>query len=207
MNMKNLTVLAECADSRSGRRFVPGEQFDPAPTRSQAKRLIAAGCLPDAALDAAVDDPAPGAAALTTLEPAPIAQANDDGLFDLGNEELSDIILSERVPIDEDAMKAVIVASIRRHRENVANGAAIGPAALAAPSADEASTAPAAVAPQPLPENLEMRTEDGERAAREVDAAARDEHAEKASVETDPLDHDGDGRSGGSVVRGKRGAK
>ena len=43
---KELTVLAECVDIRSGARFQRGDVFDPAPTFEQAKRLIAAGCLP-----------------------------------------------------------------------------------------------------------------------------------------------------------------
>jgi hypothetical protein len=51
---KALTVLAECVDKRSGKRFQPNDVFDPAPNPEQARRLIAAGCLPKAALDAAV---------------------------------------------------------------------------------------------------------------------------------------------------------
>lgn len=51
---KALTVLAECVDSRSGKRFQRGDEFAPAPNPEQARRLIKAGCLPDAALDAAV---------------------------------------------------------------------------------------------------------------------------------------------------------
>lgn len=43
---KELTVLAECVDIRNGTRFQRGDVFDPAPTFEQAKRLIAAGCLP-----------------------------------------------------------------------------------------------------------------------------------------------------------------
>lgn len=50
---KALTVLAECVDARSGRRFQPGETFDPAPTAEQAVRLVKAGCLPAAAIEAA----------------------------------------------------------------------------------------------------------------------------------------------------------
>lgn len=43
---KELTVLAECVDIRTGTRFQRGDVFDPAPTFEQARRLIAAGCLP-----------------------------------------------------------------------------------------------------------------------------------------------------------------
>lgn len=52
---KALTVLAECVDIRSGKRFDRGDVFDPAPTPEQAKRLIKAGCLPEGAIDAAVE--------------------------------------------------------------------------------------------------------------------------------------------------------
>jgi glycerol-3-phosphate O-acyltransferase len=51
---KALTVLAECVDARSGKRFNRGDVFDPAPNPEQARRLIAANCLPKEALDAAV---------------------------------------------------------------------------------------------------------------------------------------------------------
>lgn len=50
-----LKVLAECVDARTGRRFKAGETFAPAPTVDQAKRLIAGGCLAEAALKAAVE--------------------------------------------------------------------------------------------------------------------------------------------------------
>jgi hypothetical protein len=51
---KALTVLAECVDSRSGKRFAKGDVFEPAPTPDLARRLIKAECLPAEALDAAV---------------------------------------------------------------------------------------------------------------------------------------------------------
>ncbi|MBN9079665.1 MAG: hypothetical protein J0H84_25975 [Rhizobiales bacterium] len=44
------TVLAECIDHRSGKRFAKGSIFDPAPTAEQAQRLVKAGCLPEEAL-------------------------------------------------------------------------------------------------------------------------------------------------------------
>ena len=50
---KALTVIAECVDLRSGKRFKQGEVFDPAPTAEQATRLVAAGCLPKEAIAAA----------------------------------------------------------------------------------------------------------------------------------------------------------
>jgi colicin import membrane protein len=50
---KALTVLAECVDARSGKRFLPGDVFDPAPTAEQAQRLVRAGCLPADSVDAA----------------------------------------------------------------------------------------------------------------------------------------------------------
>lgn len=50
---KAFIVLAECVDSRTGARFPAGSTFDPAPTVAQAKRLVAAGCLPEAAIEAA----------------------------------------------------------------------------------------------------------------------------------------------------------
>lgn len=50
---KALTVLAECVDIRNGRRFHRGDDFAPVPTAEQAKRLIAAGCLPNEAEDLA----------------------------------------------------------------------------------------------------------------------------------------------------------
>lgn len=50
---KALKVLAECVDVRSGKRYVPGDTFDPAPNPEQAARLVKAQCLPEAAIAAA----------------------------------------------------------------------------------------------------------------------------------------------------------
>ncbi len=50
---KALKVLAECVDARSGKRFQPGDEFQPVPTLAQANRLISAGCLPEAARELA----------------------------------------------------------------------------------------------------------------------------------------------------------
>lgn len=50
---KALKVLAECVDVRSGKRYLPGDTFDPAPNPEQAARLVKAHCLPEAALAAA----------------------------------------------------------------------------------------------------------------------------------------------------------
>lgn len=66
---KSLIVLAECVDIRSGKRFVPGDEFKPAPERRQAERLVRAGCLPAEAVDSAADhgeDPA-------GIEPTPFS--------------------------------------------------------------------------------------------------------------------------------------
>jgi predicted nucleic acid-binding Zn-ribbon protein len=49
MSNKDLIVLAECVDKRTGRRFQRGETFDPIPGVEQAKRLIVAGCLSEGA--------------------------------------------------------------------------------------------------------------------------------------------------------------
>lgn len=48
---KEIRVLAECVDIRTGKRFQRGEIFRPLPTVDQAKRLIKAECLPEEALD------------------------------------------------------------------------------------------------------------------------------------------------------------
>lgn len=50
---KALTVLAECVDARNGKRFQRGDVFDPVPTADQVGRLIAAGCLSEAARELA----------------------------------------------------------------------------------------------------------------------------------------------------------
>lgn len=50
---KALTVLAACVDIRSGKRFAAGDEFNPVPTVEQARRLVAAKCLPEEAISAA----------------------------------------------------------------------------------------------------------------------------------------------------------
>lgn len=50
---KEFTVLAECVDARSGARFKKDAIFTPPPSVEQAKRLVAARCLPEAAIAAA----------------------------------------------------------------------------------------------------------------------------------------------------------
>lgn len=78
MPNKDLLVLAECVDIRNGRRFTRGQYFDPTPTGEQALRLVAAKCLPPAAiklgdaLDARLAKEAEDAAALADK----IAQRN-----------------------------------------------------------------------------------------------------------------------------------
>jgi len=63
-----LRVLAECLDKRTGRRFKPGETFDPPPTIDQAKRLIAGGCLPEAALKSAIEPEASAKAVTVAMK-------------------------------------------------------------------------------------------------------------------------------------------
>jgi hypothetical protein len=48
--VKDLLVLSECVDGRSGTRFKKGDFFDPTPTGDQAVRLVRAGCLPQGAI-------------------------------------------------------------------------------------------------------------------------------------------------------------
>ena len=50
---KAFIVLADCVAAPGGKRFKAGEEFDPPPSVAQARRLVAAGCLPEAAIDAA----------------------------------------------------------------------------------------------------------------------------------------------------------
>ncbi|QRY68191.1 hypothetical protein JVX98_28300 [Ensifer sp. PDNC004] len=63
-----LKVLAECLDKRTGRRFLPGETFDPPPTVEQAKRLISGGCLSEAALKLALNPEASAKAVTAALK-------------------------------------------------------------------------------------------------------------------------------------------
>jgi hypothetical protein len=147
------TVLAECSDLRTGKRFLRGDTFDPAPTVDQATRLVAAGCLPKSAVDAAQvveDNGGIDAAALIRN------QINHDGLFDKSTDELRDVIEAEGVTPSEDHMRAAIVASIRAHRAR-----------------------PAAA----LPAATEMRTDEGEADARAADEAAGGAAADEAAVE------------------------
>ena len=51
---KALKVLSPCVDIRSGKRFDTGDEFAPPPNPEQAKRLVAAHCLPQEAIEAAV---------------------------------------------------------------------------------------------------------------------------------------------------------
>ena len=68
---KALTVLAECVDIRNGKRFAKGDEFTPAPNPEQARRLVAAKCLPEEAISAAV-------AAETEAEKAAEKKAADE---------------------------------------------------------------------------------------------------------------------------------
>jgi hypothetical protein len=100
MANKDLTVLAECVDIRSGKRFVKGQEFNPAPTPDQAARLIKAGCLPEAALKHAV-------------EPEP--DDADDGevnLKKLSIDELKAYAAEHAIDLGDATKKADIVAAI-----------------------------------------------------------------------------------------------
>lgn len=143
MANKELKVLAECVDSRNGKRFCPGEEFSPTPTAAQARRLISAGCLPGGALDLAIkaDDEAEAAAEAASIEAEaraaeeekarqdlsdaaasedPAAQQrdaiNDDKLFESTVDQLKDIAKAEEIDLGEAKRKDEIVAAIRAAR-------------------------------------------------------------------------------------------
>jgi predicted nucleic acid-binding Zn-ribbon protein len=142
---KALIVLSECVDVRNGKRFSRGDEFSPAPNPEQAKRLVAAGCLPQDALKAAVGpktdaeqaleekavrDKAAAAAAKAAAEAAKTKrtgakadtaatvrdQINKDGLFDLSVDELKVLAESESIDLGEASEKDAIVTAIRTSR-------------------------------------------------------------------------------------------
>jgi len=143
MATKELKVLAECVDSRNGKRFRPGEEFSPVPTAAQARRLIAAGCLPDGALALAIkaDDEAEAEAEAAAIEAAvrsaeeerarqelsdaaarndAAAQQrdamNEDKLFESTIDQLKDIAKAEEIDLGDAKRKDEIVAAIRAAR-------------------------------------------------------------------------------------------
>lgn len=96
-------VIAECIDSRTGKRFYPGDNFDPAPTDLQLARLTQAGCIarPGAATDpaAAVREAIGG----DTLHARSVAQ-------------LKDIAAAEMIELGEAKNKPDLIAAIRKAR-------------------------------------------------------------------------------------------
>ncbi len=90
---KSYIVIAECVDNRNGKRFFPGDTFDPAPTEKQAAVLLAANCIEEgAAAQAAGDD---------------LALSSDAGLRKIAKAEGIDISGAG----DRDAVIAAIVAA------------------------------------------------------------------------------------------------
>ena len=85
-----LKVIAECVDVRTGRRFLPGETFEPAPDAEQQARLINAGCLE-------LQADAPG----------------DELVLDrLRRDELEELAAARGIDIDGLRTKADIIAAI-----------------------------------------------------------------------------------------------
>ncbi|AZN72004.1 hypothetical protein D5400_12605 [Georhizobium profundi] len=108
--MKNpFTVLEACVDRRSGKRYRAAEIFDPAPSVTQAKRLVAAGCLAESAIEAAEKAEIEGAAVSRD-------QLNNDELFDRTVDELKKLADDEKIDLGEATKKADIVAAIRAAR-------------------------------------------------------------------------------------------
>ncbi len=145
---KALIVLSDCVDVRSGKRFQRGDEFSPAPNHEQAKRLVAAGCLPEEALKAAVGAKTEAERALEDKaardkaeadrtkaavdaakarrpgakpEPAKTAvdQVNEDGLFDKTNDELKAVAEAEKIDLGDASRKEDLVAAIRAARAKV----------------------------------------------------------------------------------------
>lgn len=106
---KALTVLAECVDKRSGKRYVAGEEFDPAPDVDQAKRLIKAGCLPEGAL-------AEAQSAAKSKKSAPAPQPADDDLDALTVDQLKTLAGEEKVDLGQATKKEDMIAAIRTKR-------------------------------------------------------------------------------------------
>jgi hypothetical protein len=91
-------VIAECTDSRSGKRFKEGEEFLPAPTAAQITRLEKAGCL------SAIPDSAP---ALPGSDPQTVKIADLETTI----ADLSETIIGLRATITGNAIKAGSEAS------------------------------------------------------------------------------------------------
>jgi len=141
---KALIVLSECVDVRNGNRFARGDEFNPAPNFEQAKRLVAAGCLPEDALKATAGPKSDAEAALEEKAKRDAAdeaqrqaradaakakrtgrrdaawtavdQINNDGLFDLGDDDLRKIAADEKIDLGDATEPAQIIAAIRAAR-------------------------------------------------------------------------------------------
>lgn len=121
---KALTVLADCVDRRSGKHFKAGEVFDPAPTVDQAERLVAAGCLPEAAVEAAAkaQEAAQKAAekkeaqeradAEATAKAEEAAKAERAELEKLTNPQIHALAADEQIAVETDDNKASLIDKI-----------------------------------------------------------------------------------------------
>lgn len=101
--MADYPVIAECVDSRTGKRFYPGDDFTPPPTDTQLARLVAAGCLAAA----------PGA---TDLAGAVRDAIGSDNLSERTVEQLKDIAKSEKIDLGGAKLKPDIITAIRQAR-------------------------------------------------------------------------------------------
>jgi hypothetical protein len=101
MSDKDLKVLAECVDIRSGKRFLKGQVFSPPPTPEQADRLIKAGVLTEGAREFAVGED---------------ADASDEdesvNLKKLNIDELKALAAERGVDLGDATKKADIIAAI-----------------------------------------------------------------------------------------------
>lgn len=91
-------VIAECIDSRSGKRFKAGEEFLPAPTVNQVTKLTAANCLSE------IPESAP---ALPGSDPHTVKIADLESTI----ADLSETIIGLRGTITGNAIKANSEAS------------------------------------------------------------------------------------------------
>jgi len=109
MSDKDLKVLAECVDIRSGLRFLKGQVFSPPPTLEQAERLIKAGCLPEGARQHAVDEP--------DDKPDDEPEADDGDLKKLTVDQLKGLAAERGVDLGDATKKADIIAALELAEE------------------------------------------------------------------------------------------
>ena len=76
---RRFLVIAECVDQRTGKRFSAGDEFLPAPTAEQARRLTKAGCLEQ------IDGDAPD------LPTDDLGLSSDEGLAQIAAREQVDV--------------------------------------------------------------------------------------------------------------------